>query len=181
MFFYSTVPPNAVLTDSSVDQSHNLGESTALMCNSTRGENITFQWQMNGLNITGETAPDLTLSDLSLMDGGNYTCVVTNDHGSDSITTSLFINPNFITQPTDIFLDSGSFAFLRCVAEASPDPTYQWGRVDGGEIRNGITNDTSILTFDPVEFGDEGEYYCNVSSQHTTEVIIRSMEATITG
>jgi len=51
---------------------------------------ITFQWQKNGVNITGATASSFTLTKPSAADTGTYTCVLTNPAGSSSTDKGIF-------------------------------------------------------------------------------------------
>ena len=54
---------------------------------------------------------------------------------------------------------------LTCEAEAFPSPTYLWHRADGMVIRNTVTGQNSaMLMFPSLEFGDEGSYYCSATS-----------------
>jgi alpha-tubulin suppressor-like RCC1 family protein len=47
---------------------------------------LTYQWQMNGTNVSGRTSALLVLTNLALSSAGSYACVVSNDLG---VTTSL--------------------------------------------------------------------------------------------
>ena len=110
--------------------------------------------------------------------GGMYTCVVTNAAGNDSDSTFLFADPYFITEPSDELAANGSTVILQCVAEAFPSPTYQWARADGAPIRDELRTNMSNLIFSPVLFGEEGDYYCNISSLGT---VYQSRTATVNG
>ena len=46
------------------------------------GGGLSFQWQKNGVDISGATSATLSLTDLQLTDAGNYRCVVTNSAGN---------------------------------------------------------------------------------------------------
>lgn len=132
---------------------------------------------MNGSDITGEFSSTLLLPNLLASNGGLYTCVVTNEAGSDEFSSFLYISPYFTTQPTDTLTSIGASIALVCEAEAFPSPSYQWLRMDGQPIQAEIVNDTNMLVIPSVMFGDEGDYYCNASSLND---VIRSQDATIT-
>lgn len=118
-------------------------------------------------------------SNVQASTGGLYTCTVSNAAGADSSSTFLYVFPYFTIQPLSALTSSGRFSLLLCQAEAFPNPEYQWQRVDGGPIREGVeTNNPNVLSFNPVMFGDEGTYYCNATSLEQTA---RSLDATITG
>ena len=148
------------------------------ICTSLGGPGNGYQWQINGSDIMNETSSQLILSSAAVSTGGEYICSVNNTAGMDNASTYLFISPNITTQPTSMNATNGSTISLTCVAEAFPFPEYQWGRGDGGEIRNDITGQNStMLIFIPLVFGDEGDYYCNVTSGNS---MVQSEAITIT-
>lgn len=62
-----------------------------------------FEWLKSGLKIInsdhlridlGKDYSALVIQNLSLEDNGNYTCMVTNNHGTDSYTATLAIECN---------------------------------------------------------------------------------------
>ena len=119
----------------------------------------------------------LTLADVEASTGGMYTCVVTNAAGNNTDSTFVFISPYFITEPVDQLTANGSSITLHCLAEAFPSPSYLWARTDGVPVRGDLTIITDILVFNPVLFGDEGDYYCNSSSR---DEVAHSQDATVT-
>lgn len=148
-------------------------------------ENI-FQWLLGNepveemfLDIEESSfMSTLTLVNVSASSGGEYSCVVSNAAGNDTDSTFLFISPYFTAPPADVEGSTqGNRTVLVCEAEAFPSPEYQWAREDGMEIRQIVTNN-SQLVFDPLQFGDEGQYFCNASSG---ELTIHSDPATLTG
>lgn len=174
---FPIVSPSASISSSSINQTY-LRENVAILeCTSVGGPNNLYQWQVNGSDIPGATASELTLSNLQGSDGGEYTCVVSNAAGSDSASTFVYISPYFVIEPTDAPTSSGDSVMLTCEAEAFPSPQFQWVRADGRSIRNEIMTSTNVLVIDPVIFGDEGAYICLATSLDVTR---RSL-ATITG
>ena len=153
------------------------GDNVTLVCSSVGGPNNTYQWQANNSNITGETSQVLTLPHLEASDGGIYTCIVSNLAGSDNASTFVYVSPYIITQPLDMSATYGSSVMLLCEADGFPSPEVKWGRTDQDSIRDNINISSSTLFISFVLFGDEGEYYCEVSSLNIT---LRSA-ATLTG
>ena len=49
-------------------------------------ESFIYQWRHNGENINGETSNILTIDSMTKDDGGNYDCVVRNEHGDSGIS-----------------------------------------------------------------------------------------------
>ena len=146
-------------------------------CSSLGGPGNTYQWQFNGSNIQGQVSKMLVLNNVQVADGGIYTCLVQNAAGNDSASTFLNITVRFLSQPESVFVVSGATVSLTCDTEAFPIPTYQWGRADDKTIRDSIITNRRMLLFEPVQFGDEGDYYCNASS---SDVTLRSEDATVT-
>ena len=142
----------------------------------------------------------LIIIDVSGMDGGEYTCLGSNEAGNTSGTAEIIIRPVILNRPTDVFASSGELAALNCNASGFP-LFYQWQQLNGtldeifdcdgdsasasgsGVAESGnyvdIENATdSVLEFNPVEFGDEGFYRCVVFN----EVDMATSEtATVTG
>lgn len=176
--FLIPVSPQTSVSISPLNQTISESSNTFLVCTSEGGPNNTYQWQVNGTDIMEETSAVLVLSNVQASTGGMYICVVSNAAGSDNTGTYVFISPYFITQPTDIITNNEASITLVCEVAAFPSPAYQWGRVNGLPIRDGIPSSSDMLVFNPVMFGDEGEYYCNASSMETT---IRSQVVTVTG
>ena len=111
--------------------------------------------------------------------GGTYICVASNAAGNHTARTLLFVFPYFLEQPVNVVLTSAGLAVnITCIAAAFPEPEYQWGREDGGSIRTEITVNASTVVFSSVQFGDEGSYYCNVTSNG---LVITSQSVLITG
>jgi len=58
-------------------------------------ENFSYQWRHNGEDINGETKNILTIDSVSKDHSGNYECVVMNEYGDSSTsTTSVLSEPN---------------------------------------------------------------------------------------
>ena len=107
--------------------------------------------------------------------GGIYTCLVTNAAGNSSNTTTLNVRPIILIQPaSQILTSNGSNEQLVCQAEAFPSPTYTWIQLDGKDL----SVNTSVLSFTPVMFGDEGTYQCIVKSGNQE---VKSTTSTVIG
>ena len=173
------VSPRASLTGNSLNQTSSRGGTATLECMSLGGPNNTYRWLFEGSNLSGETSTTLTLSNVVVSTGGIYSCVVSNDAGSDSADTFVFVQPYFLSQPNDT-LTSVNFSFgLICDAVAFPSPDYLWQRVDGRDIRDGVNANQKYFYISSLEFGDEGEYFCSSTSNGVTvqshNVLLASM------
>ena len=154
-------------------------DNVTFTCSALGGPDNIFQWQKDGQELFGESQSTLTLTDVNAADGGVYTCVVTNAAGNDSSDITLNILPYFIVQPNDILTNNGDSQTPTCGAEGFPNPVYQWFRNDNQMVRSNLTGDnSSMLLFDPVLFGDESDYYCTATSNG---ISVNSTTATLTG
>ena len=164
-FIFTLVSPIANLSEAAINQTYEIGDTATLECSSIGGPGNIHLWQFDGRNINGENSSILSIPVTTVSVGGLYSCVVSNDAGNDSASTLLFISPYFIKQPEEVVLTSaGSSINITCVAVAFPEPEYRWGHEDGRELRMDILTNSSFLTISNVQFGDEGNYYCNATS-----------------
>ena len=139
------------------------GDDVTLECTAMGGPNNIIQWFFRGSALTGETALILTRPNVMAADGGAYTCMASNAAGMDTAVTSVFISPYFITQPQDVGAIDGAMVTLTCEAEGFPSPSYQWSGTNA--VRADVLGQTStMLTFNPLMFGDEGDYFCTAMS-----------------
>jgi len=53
------------------------------------GNGLTYQWQLNGTNISGQTSSTLTLTSVTANQAGAYTVVVTNSSGSVTSSSAI--------------------------------------------------------------------------------------------
>ena len=165
LYIPSLVSPSARLTEVSINQTYEQGQVATLECNSTGGPGNTYQWQRDGEDVQNGNSTILILLGVTDATGGVYSCIVSNAAGNHSASTFLFVSPYFLEQPVEVILTSAESSFnVSCLAAAFPPPEYQWGRLQGKEIRMEIIANESILAVSSVQFGDEGSYYCIVTS-----------------
>ncbi|GIV55847.1 MAG: hypothetical protein KatS3mg040_0615 [Candidatus Kapaibacterium sp.] len=125
----------------------------------------TFQWQKNGINITGNTtatSPTLVLTNVSANDAAQYRCVITTPCQPNGITSqaaSLTVNPiTQITQQPQSQTVCEQSALSLVVGAIGSNLQVQWYK-----------NNTAIpgatgfaLNFSSVQLGDAGTYYAIV-------------------
>ena len=151
------------------------GTNVTLTCIATGLGSLTATWT----TTASTTLPDstetldtdtitstLVLSSVSAIDGGDYTCVITNEAGSVNATATLYIIPLIVTQPMDVVTVVGMVEELSCFAEGLPEPVYQWQKQNTltGLYVNIQNANESVLDFSPVAFGDGGTYQCVASN-----------------
>ena len=173
-------PEGSVSVDIEPTQSvYTEGDDLLLTCSALGGPANTFQWQLNDANLTIETGAVLNRTDIRAgSDGGVYTCVVSNDAGNDSDNATVNILPVITQQPISVGVEISQIRSLECNATGFPPPTFQWFKL-GGNLSGTVSGEnTSVLSFNPVQYGDEGDYLCQVTSGNYT---INSTSATLAG
>lgn len=111
---------------------------------------ISYQWQMNGTNISGATNSALALNDVSSTNQGGYAVIVSNQYGATaSATATLTVNsvtglPVIDPQPQSQTNSIGATACFFISASGSPPLTYQW-TFDTAAIA-GATNTSLLIT-----------------------------------
>ena len=138
-----------------------LNDIVMLMCSSSGGPNNTYEWIKDATVLNGETSDTLTLIITNASFGGDYTCTVSNAAGNDSASTTLYVAPYIVTPLEEQTLTtSGSNVNIICDADGFPSPTVIWVNMMIAEVEN-----TSLLEFSPVMFGDEGLYRCVATAE----------------
>ena len=171
--------PEGSVSVSPLNMAFERGQDVTFNCTAQGGPGNTYQWQRNGTNLDNETMQTLAITQITVNDGDEYTCIVSNVAGNDSASTSLFVYPEITLNPVSVLnATNGTVHMLACEAVSFPEPQYEWVRVGGdfGVNVNGINSD--MLVFAPVLFGDEGEYICNATANGRT---VQSNTSTLTG
>jgi hypothetical protein len=151
---------------------------------------FTYQWLFNGVVLTngksisgsGATVANaqsqsLSLTNVTYLDGGSYSVIVSNGVGSSNISVPgvLTVNDPYITvQPVSRSVLAGSLVTLSATALGSPALSYQWHTStgilhDGGDI-TGSTNAT--LTFSALSDADDNTYWVAVSGSQSGQTTV---------
>ena len=157
-----------------------VGGTVTFNCSAQGGPDNTYQWQNDGEDLMDETDATLTVSNISAMNGGSYTCVVSNAAGNDSATAVLYVEPIIVTQPTDILTRNGTVESFTCAAESFPASEYTWEKYNEENGSFDMVSSGQVLEFTPAVFGDEGSYRC-VASLPGTSRTATSDQAALTG
>lgn len=157
-----------------------LGGSATFQVTALGSRPATYQWRVNGADISGATAPELTLTNLTEADRGIYTVLVTNAQGSlESAPAALTFPPVITTQPRSRSFGAGSTATLTVAATGPGTLTYQWqhravGAQDFADVPGA---NAPTLTLPNVAPGATGRYRVIVSNADGTTT---SAEAALT-
>ena len=162
--FFSTVSPYFVNIHPE-DQVYVEGEELNLSCTNLGGPENTYQWLRNGQLLEDELINTLSRDILRAdINGGVYTCNVSNPAGSNSSTSNVWTLPVFDVAPDDTNSYIGGSVNFTCRARGYPTPHYVWRKTNGtlpqfSSIETDHNN-TSTLTIHPISIGDHGEYVC---------------------
>lgn len=136
-------------------------------------DGLAFSWARDGntvsddVRISGSGTPLLMVSQADDPDAGNYVCTVSKDSESlQSPPGNIRVGLAFLVDLPDASAENGQrFSWGTVLTGESFPVTYSWFRqgnakaferlIDDGRIVGAYTN---VLTFDPVEFSDAGQY-----------------------
>jgi photosystem II stability/assembly factor-like uncharacterized protein len=121
---YVTVYENPVVTENPVGGTICEGEDL-LMTVKASGDDIDFQWLLNGEIIAGATQPYYTVINGKPEMSGTYSCEVSNPAGSatsSEVTVTVNVNPDLVVNVDDPVLCEGESATIT----VSGATTYSW-------------------------------------------------------
>jgi hypothetical protein len=141
------------------------GSSVTFSAAATSGS--TYQWQKNGVNISGATSASYTIASAQSSDTGSYAVVAsaggastTSASATLTVTASLTAAPAISGQPVGATVTSGTTVVFTVAATGTPAPTYQW-KLNG----NAITGATSArLVISGATAVNAGAYTCTVTN-----------------
>ena len=126
------------------------------------GNNITYQWQKNGININGQTNSGYNIPAAALSDTGNYRVVVSGLCGTDtSNVASLGVTGSitFSQQPASQTICVGDRVSFSVVANGV-NTAFQW--LKNGQNISNANSATYVIT--SVATTDTGTFTCYVTS-----------------
>ena len=84
---YIVAPYNVVVFG---DNLYSQGDQLQLNCSSKGGPQLEYTWTFSESMITNANSNILTIDNITTSNGGNYTCNVTNNAGSDNNTITIY-------------------------------------------------------------------------------------------
>ncbi len=138
----SLVPPTFSLQPAS--QTVTAGANVTFTATASGTPAPTYQWKLNGANLTGATSASFTINSVSSGNAGTYTVVATNSAGSVTSNSALLtvnaalVAPSFTTQPSSQTVTAGGSVTFTAAASGTPSPTYQWRK--NGTAISGATS-----------------------------------------
>jgi hypothetical protein len=132
-------------------QSVTAGQTATFSVTATGTAPLTYQWQENGVAISGATATSYTTPATTTSDNGTqFTVVVSNSQGSAtssaatlSVGTTTLVAPAITTQPSGKSILAGQTATFQVGASGTGPLSYQWRK--NGTVISGATS-TSYTT-----------------------------------
>ena len=150
-------------TISTQPASQTVNTGAAVVFSVTASSAQSYQWNFNGVAITGAISSTLSLPSTAPADAGTYTVTVSNAGGSlssSSVTLTVNFKPVFSFNPVSVTVANGRSAAFSVAATGSPTPTYQWA-LNGATIV-GATD--SILEVKGATSANAGTYTCTATN-----------------
>ena len=132
----------------------------------------TYQWQLNGVNISGETSLSYDAAAINTPGTYSYSCVTT-DYCGNSVSSSpkvitVIADPSITSQPaaSSTVCPNDVLSLSIFGAGGTPSLTYQWysntsASTTGGTIITGATSATYTV---PTTISGTYYFYCVISS-----------------
>jgi uncharacterized protein (DUF1800 family) len=115
-------------------QSVTAGQTVTFTVVATGTGPLSYQWQKNGVNISGATSASFTIPATAASDSGSFDVIVSNAAGTvTSTSVTLTVNAaasaaSIATQPKSLTVTAGQTATFTVVAAGTAPFTYQWQR-----------------------------------------------------
>lgn len=163
------------ITDPPDNKAVKAGESASFSVSASGTDPITYQWRLNGADIRNATDPTLNLNNITILDLGIYTVVVSNPAGSVESSATLSINegPVITAHPLSVAVSSNQKVAFSVTATGTAPLTYQW-QFKGVNITGATNANYELSSAAP---GDTGDYTVVVGN---VAAVVVSKPATLT-
>ncbi len=132
------------------------------------GSNLSYQWKMNGIELTnggdisGVNSSSLKIINLTSLNEGAYTCEVSGSCGSLSSSAGILLvdeNISILHNPVSQNACPGDNIIMSTTADGT-NLTYQWYK--NSSLLSGMTSGNLIIS--SVSDVNEGDYYAMISN-----------------
>ncbi|MDB6059244.1 MAG: Endoglucanase, partial [Verrucomicrobiales bacterium] len=137
---------------------------------------LTYQWKLNGTNLSGATTDSYGVSNARAADAGSYAVMVSSAAGSVTTADAMLavnIPPSILTQPQSSTSLVGANVTFMAVAQGTTPLTYQW-RLNGANISAATQSAYSPTN---VQIQDSGSYSVVIANVAGS---VSSIDATLT-
>ena len=149
------------------------GTDLTIQCPYESSLPASAQWRKDGAPIPASNSSTLIVSNVNIMDSGNYTCHISNAVGMESslnVSVLVYELPEFfqVLNPVTTYAGNESGAWFSCNASAWPYPGWRWyyraQQSDPWIQFEG--EDTNELTVLSPQKDNEGWYTCEAFNYH---------------
>ncbi|XP_050430112.1 cell adhesion molecule Dscam2 isoform X2 [Adelges cooleyi] len=168
-----------------IEQTLQPGPTVSLKCSASGNPTPSMTWSLDGFKLPdhpryligqyvtlhGDIVSHLNVTQVSVEDGGEYTCTSTNRAGSASHSARLNIYGDpFIRPMSKITAVAGENLKIKCPVAGYPINEIHWSK-DGKELPEDLRQKTDlilgVLTVLSVQKGvDAGSYTCTANNKH---------------
>jgi hypothetical protein len=161
-----SAPPS--ITAQPQSQTVNVGDTAVFNVAAIGATPLSYQWYFNDAILSGKTAANLTLDNVTTANAGGYTVKISNAAGEiTSAAALLTVNvptpgtpPSITTQPQSQTINVGGTAIFSVTASGAAPLTYQW--YFNGVILSEET--TATLTLANVTAANAGVYTVKITN-----------------
>ena len=137
-----------------------------LSCTARGGPDNEFRWNYNGISMDTQLLEvgNLTISDVLV----EYFCTVHNPAGEGRDSTAVYLEPRFVSEPTDVFTRANDTVTFTCLVQGNPIPDIVWeyggemldvltfyeGYGSGTDVTSGIGPESKFRVFETITFHD---------------------------
>ena len=152
-----TAPSGPYITSQPTNQTVSVGQTVAFVVEAFGSSPLSYQWTVNGTNITGGTNVSLALTNVQLNQAGNYSVFVSNYVSSTMSSNALLtVNPPvaaaITSQPqSKTVLQNSDTSFTVGVSGTSPF-TYQW-QFNGSNLAGATVATLALTNVQPSQAG----------------------------
>ncbi len=162
------VPPSVTTQPANSTVTQGQGASFSVVAAGTAP--LSYQWTLNGANISGATDTIYNIASAQPADAGNYTVIITNVAGTvTSATATLTVNipPSITTQPANQTVTQGQSATFSVAATGTAPLGYQW-TFNGGNISGATASSYTDVSAQPADAGNYAVVVSNVAGSATS-------------
>jgi hypothetical protein len=174
-------PASPTITTQPVSQTVTAGQTATFTVVAAGTAPLSYQWQKNGVAISGATSSSYTTPATTTSDSGStFAVVVSNTAGTVTSTAATLtvnpapVSPTITTQPASQTVTAGQTATFTVVASGTAPLSYQWRK--NGVAISGATS--SSYTTPATATSDSGSTFSVVVSN--TAGTVTSSAATLT-